>query len=144
MIKIVKKVLGVALMSFMLFSMVGMSQASANNYRDTNFGFSFRNKQVSTDARLKQDTSKLYMKCTSIVKDTSYTAHAGGCKSTVSSAVDCSRGYTYTFSKKGQYKYMTSWVKEDGYKYARILASPNYSFKYAATGVWSPDNVNRY
>lgn len=39
---------------------------------------------------------------------------------------------------------MTSWVYENGYKYARIGASPNYSYSFTASGVWSPDNYNKY
>lgn len=85
------------------------------------------------------------MKCKSIAKNKSYTAHAVGCKTKDSTAmVNCSRGYTYNFNAAGQYYYMTSWVKEDGYNFASIACNPNYAFKFSASGVWSPDNVNKY
>lgn len=144
MFKKVKKVIGTLLLSAMVVSMLGDTCAFANNWKDKDFSFSFNNAQKYTKAREKEDTSKLYMKCTSIGSNRSYTAHAVGCTSADSkNNVDCSRGYTYTFASAGTYHYMTSWVKENGYKYARIAANPNYGYKFTASGVWSPDNKNK-
>lgn len=141
----IKKILGAVLLSAMIISTTGNMMVYANNSGDTTYTFSFSTGQKYTSAREKQDTSKLYMKCNSITKNASYTAHAVGCKTATSSdRVDCSRGKTYTFASAGTYYYMTSWVKENGYKYARIAASPNYSFGFKASGKWSPDNVNKY
>ena len=140
----IKKVLGSVLLSAMMISTMGSVTAFANNSTDTSYNFTFENAQRYTDARAKQDTSKLYMKCNSITSNTSYTAHAVGCTSATSTKVDCSRGNSYTFATAGTYYYMTSWVKENGYNYARIACNPNYGYKFTASGKWSPDNVNKY
>lgn len=113
MLRKIKKVIGVAMLSTMLFSMAGNITVLANNWMDTEFSFDFSNAQLYTDARLKLDTSKVYMKCESIKNSISYTAHAVGCNSTTGDVVDCSRGYTYTFASAGTYHYMTSWVYRD-------------------------------
>lgn len=144
-IKKAKKVVGAMMLGVMLFGVTGALQANANNWQDTSFTFSFSNGQKYTAVRAKQDTSKLYMKVNSITSGTSYTAHAVGCASTSTSTyVDCSRGYSYKFSSAGQSYYMTSWVYENGYRYARIAGSPNYAYAFSASGVWSPDNLNGY
>lgn len=141
----VKKIMGSFLVAAMVVGTVGNVTALANNHEDKAFRFSFNNQQVYTGARAKKDTSKLYMKCTSIGANKSYMAHAVGCTSASSGdSVDCSNGHCYRFSSSGEYHYMTSWVKEYGYGYARIAASPNYAYSFSASGVWSPDNVNQY
>ena len=145
MMRRIKKVLGTVLLSAMVFSVAGNASVLANNWEDTNFSFTFNNAQKYTAARKKEDTSKMYMKCNSITANRSYTAHAIGCKTASSSdRVDCSRGYAYTFNSAGQHYYMTNFVKENGYNYARIAANPNYANQFSASGVWSPDNVNGY
>lgn len=122
----------------------GAMPVFANNYTDTNFTFNYGNSMKYTSARAKTDTSKLYMKCDSVsVSGASYTAHAIGTNSTSVIGADCSKGYTYYFTA-GTAKYLTSWVKENGYKYARIGAVPNYSYGFTAKGKWSPDNYNKY
>ena len=137
MMRKIKKVLGTVLLSAMVFSVAGNTSVLANNCSDTNFSFTFSNAQ--------KYTSKMYMKCNSIAQNASYTAHAAGCKkANASTVIDCSKGYTYTFKKAGQYYYMTNWVKEKGYGYACVACSPNYGYKFSASGVWSPDNVNKY
>ena len=137
----IKKIAGVALLSVTIIGISGTVQANANNWQDTNFTFNFNNSQKYTAARPKTDTSKLYMKCESITPNTSYTAHAIGCTSASSSdRVDCSKGNSYSFSKAGDAHYMTSWVKEWNYGYARIAGNPNYGYAFSASGKWSPDN----
>lgn len=122
----------------------GITPVLAANWQDTNFSFTFANSMKYTPARTKEDTSKLYMKCNSVSRSgATYTAHAIGTNSTSETGTDCSKGYSYIFGA-GTSCYMTSWVKENGYKYARIGASPNYSYSYTAKGVWSPDNYNGY
>ena len=140
-----KKVAGVTLAAGLVVGSLSLAvPAMANNYQDTNFAFSFNNKMQYTAPRLKQDTSKLYMKCDKIsVKGATYTAHAIGTNKTSEIGSDCSRGNAYVF-KQGTKTYLTSWVHENGYKYARIGASPNYAYKFTASGVWSPDNYNKY
>lgn len=140
-----KKTRKILLAGIFMFSIFGMTQpALANNYTDTDYKFVMQNSMEYTSARKKTDTSKLYMKCNSIsVKNASYTAHAIGTNSKNVIGADCSKGRTYNFTA-GTSRYMTSWVKENGYKYARIGASSNYSYKFIAKGVWSPDNYNRY
>ncbi len=142
---ILKKVSGLLVAGVILAGTVGMNTTVfANNYTDSNFSFNMNNKMRCTNARAKTDTSKLYMKCNSVsINNATYTAHAIGTNSTSATGTDCSRGYTYNFGA-GTAHYMTSWVKESGYKYARIGASPNYSYSYTASGVWSPDNYNKY
>lgn len=143
MIRKMKKMLGAVLLSAMVFSLAGNASVFANNCQDTEFSLHFNGTQKYTQARKKTDDSSMYMKCNSITKNTAYTAHAIGCKSVATSAarVDCSRGHVYTFKNAGQYYFMLNWVKEDGYAYARILASPNYGYKFETKGVWSPDSV---
>lgn len=143
--KVLKRVSGVLLAATIAMGTVGTAvPVSANNYQDTNFNFTMNNAMQYTPARSKTDTSKLYMKCSSVsASNATYSAHAIGTNSTSVTGTDCSRGYTYTFGAGTSY-YMTSWVKENGYAYARIGASPNYSYSYTAKGVWSPDNVNKY
>lgn len=145
MMRKIKKILGTVLLSAMVFSVAGNTSVLANNWNDTGFSFAFNNAQKYTPIRKKTDTSKMYMKCKSIAQNASYTAHAVGCKTAnATTLVDCSKGYTYTFKKAGQYYYITNWVKEKGYGYASVACSPNYGYKFSASGVWSPDNVNKY
>lgn len=145
MLKRLKKISAILLATTIsLGSVGGAIPVLANNYKDTNFSFTYGNSMQYTDARSKTDTSKLYMKCNSVSKrGASYTAHAIGTNSYSSIGRDCSRGYTYNFGAGSSY-YMTSWVKENGYALARIGASPNYSYSFTAKGVWSPDNYNGY
>lgn len=137
-----KKTLGAVVLSAMTLMMVSATQVHANNWQDKDFYFSFNGAQKYTAAAEKMDSSKLYMKCNNIKTNTSYTAHAIGYSPSTGKNVDCSRGYSYTFSRAGQSYYMTSWVYENGYRWARIAASPNYSYSFSASGKWSPDNVN--
>ncbi|MDE7271949.1 MAG: hypothetical protein K2N95_02645 [Lachnospiraceae bacterium] len=136
-----KKMLSTAILSAMTFMMVGSIQVHANNWKDRPFSFVFNGTQNYTEAEQKTDTSKLYMKCESITSGTSYTAHAIGYDPATGRNVDCSRGYSYVFNKPGQSYYMTSWVYENGYRQAKIAASPNYGYSFSASGQWSPDNV---
>lgn len=138
----IKKTMSKVLLTAMTLMMACTLQVHANNHDDSKFSFTFSGSQNFTEVREKMDTSKLYMKCESITSGTSYTAHAIGYNSSTRTNVDCSRGYTYTFNKAGQSYYMTSWVYENGYRYARIAASPNYNYSFEASGKWSPDNVN--
>lgn len=144
-LKLKKKASGLFLTGLLLVGALGVAiPAMANNYSDSDFKFSLSNSMKYTGARKKTDKSKLYMKCKSVsVKNASYTAHAIGTNSKDKTGTDCSRGRTYNFSA-GSTHYMTSWVKENGFKYARIGASPNYSYSFTAKGVWSPDNYNKY
>lgn len=125
-------------------TMSGITPVLANNCTDTSFSFTFANSMKYTSARAKNDTSKIYMKCNSVSKSgATYTAHAIGTNSTSTTGADCSGGYTYNFGA-GTTRYMTNWVNENGYTYARIGASPNYSYSFTAKGVWSPDNCSGY
>ena len=137
----VRKLMGSAMLAGMMVCTLGGVTTYANNYHDAYYSSDFNNAQKYTDKRAKEDTSKLYMKCTSIDSGKSYTAHAVGYSSYSSkTAVDCSRGKTYSFNQAGQYYYMTSWVKESGYNIAAIAGNPNYGYKFNASGKWSPDN----
>lgn len=138
----VKKIFGTMMLSATALMMAGTIQVYANNWQDKDFSFTFNGAQKYTAAEQKMDTSKLYMKCNSITSGTSYTAHAIGYSPSTGKNVDCSRGYSYTFNKPAQSYYMTSWVYEDGYRWAKIAASPNYGYSFSASGKWSPDNVN--
>lgn len=138
----IKKILGTILLSAMVFSVAGNASVFASNYQDTSFGFNFDNSQLYTAARAKTDYTSMYMKCNSITKNTSYTAHAVGANSrTATTWIDCSRGNTYTFKSAGETHFMLNWVKENGYPYAKIAANPDYGYKFSASGLWSPDSV---
>lgn len=124
----------------------GSSPVFANNYTNSDFTFTCENAMEYTSPRAKIDSSKMYMKCNSIsVSGASYTAHAIGTNSASDYPVgtDCSRGYTYKFTAGTSY-YMTNFVYENNYTFARIGGSPNYSYDFTAKGVWSPDNYNKY
>lgn len=140
-----KKTAGLLIAGIIATGTIGTAiPVMANNYADSNFTFKMKNHMEYTSARVKMDTSKLYMKCDSISNsNASYTAHSIGTNNTGVTGADCSKGYVYVF-KKGDAYYMTSWVKENGYSYARIGGSPNKSYDFTAKGVWSPDNYNQY
>lgn len=71
----------------------------ANNHSDSTYTFDFKNKQLTTDFRKKSDDSYMYMKCTSITNNRSYTAHAVANNTTSKkNYVDVSRGHTYRFT----------------------------------------------
>lgn len=142
---VIKRTMGILMAGVIVVGTIGMGiPVYANNYTDSNFSFSMSNSMQYTSARSKTDTSKLYMKCNSVsASNATYTAHAIGTNSTSNTGSDCSRGYTYSFGAGTAY-YMTSWVKENGYSFARIGATPNYSYSFSASGVWSPDNYNKY
>lgn len=113
----------------------------ANNHSDSTYTFDFKNKQLTTDFRKKSDDSYMYMKCTSITNNRSYTAHAVANNTTSKkNYVDVSRGHTYRFTKGTTYK-MVNFVNEDNYKYGAIAASPNYANSFTANGLWSPDSI---
>ena len=96
-----------------------------------NVGFS-----IGVDRR---DYTSSYMSCKSS-NGRSYTVEVMGAKSKTdewaydvgSPAYRFSEGYTY---------YMTNYVKEKKYTYATIMATPNSSGHFAATGYWSPDSI---
>ncbi len=141
----IRKSVASLLLAFMVFSIMGNAVTLANNSSDTEFNFSFYNGvQNCTEGRQKTDTSKIYMKCTSITEGKSYIGYAMGYRTpTGGNAMDCSRGFGYEF-RAGVYHYMTNWVKENGYYYAGIKAVPSDSVNFTASGKWSPDNVNQY
>lgn len=145
MFKRIKKLSAVILTGTIVLGTIGMtSPVLANNHTDTSFSFTYANSMRYTSARTKQDTSSVYMKCNSIsVSNASYTAHAIGTNTTSVIGEDCSQGHTYNFTA-GTISYMRNWVYEYGFTYARIGASPNYSYNFTATGVWSPDNYQGY
>ena len=145
MLNKLKKVVGATMLTGMMVYLMGTIVTYANNYPNTPFEFNFNNSQCYTTKRDKTDTSKMYMKCTSITSGTSYTAHAVGYNEYYDNvAHDFSRGKTYKFNSKDQYYYMTNWVRENGYKIGAIAANPDYGYKFSATGNWSPDNKNKY
>ena len=142
--KLIKKVVGSCLLTFMLFSLMGNAVALGNNHTDSEFSFNFYGEELYTVGREKTDTSKMYMKCISIEEDMSYMAHAVGRRTPYSTEkVDCSRGFGYVF-EAGVYHYMRNWVYENGYYYGAIAANQVYANRFLASGKWSPDNVNQY
>lgn len=138
-----KKGIGTALLCFMMATIIGNVTVLANNWQDTSFTFRFANAQLHTEPREKKDSSKMYMKCDKIAYQTSYSAHAAGYNPSDGRYYDCSKGYSYVFQNNTSH-YMTNWVYEHNYAYGLIAASPNYAYDYAANGVWSPDNLNKY
>ena len=121
MLNKLKKVVGATMLTGMMVYLMGTIVTYANNYPNTPFEFNFNNSQCYTTKRDKTDTSKMYMKCTSITSGKSYTAHAVGYNEYYDNvAHDCSRGKTYKFNSKDQYYYMTNWVRENGYRLVQL------------------------
>ena len=137
-----KRVIALLGASFIATATFGANIVQANNWKDTEYNFYFTNQHLYTNAREKEDKSKLYMNCTGISNTNgSYSARAFGTNSSTSYGVDESDGgrWTYIF-KAGVKHYMSSNVKEHGYKYARIRGTSLISQSFKATTQWSPDN----
>lgn len=134
-----------ALMGLMSVLVLGLTEVSyaEGNWSDTKFKFNFGDWQPysgwKTEKRVKRDYTSSYMSCKSS-NGRSYTAEVMGAKSKTdewaydvgSPAYRFSEGYTY---------YMTNYVKEKKYTYATIMATPNSSGHFVATGYWSPDSI---
>lgn len=120
----------------------GVVPSFANNYTDTVFQFDFglANGIRYTDGRAKTDKSKSYMKCNTITSGYSYSADVYASLSGGDS-VYCGTGTSYTFNASTGGKYLTNYVRENGYTAAKIGAKAGFNIKnVTATGVWSPDN----
>ncbi|MBR4059307.1 MAG: hypothetical protein IKK03_05645 [Lachnospiraceae bacterium] len=118
-----------------------VSSNAAGNYRDTEYTFEFENEQLYTRLRAKQDNTSSYMKCNTCTTGTSYTAHVVAAnRDTNTPYYDVSNGHTYLFTANTTYK-MINYAYEYGYSYAAIACSPNYTYQFTASGLWSPDSV---
>ena len=127
--------------STILISTFGANIVQANNSTDSDYHFYFTNQHLYTNARPKEDKSKLYMLCKETTNGGSYTARAYGTNSLTDYGTDQSKNgqWTYIF-KSGISHYMSSYVYENGYKYARIRATSNVGQSFKASTKWSPDN----
>lgn len=113
-----------------------------NYYHHMAYSFNFETESyASTYAREKEDTSASYMYCTSGEDDASYYATVYGCDNKGKSGSEsCSNTYQYYV---GTVRYQSNWVKQNGHNYAYFFVESNYE-NVGFSGVWSPDNVNRY
>lgn len=133
-----KKFIAFALCLMMAIPVVGVGAAYAGNYTDTAFQFDFRNGgSWVTASRAKQDYTSSYMKCTRSGGGLSYKATA---VARSGSSIIYVGSPTYSFTT-GTTRYLVNYVKESGYNYASIYATPNSSAAYTAIGLWSPDSI---
>ena len=118
-----------------------VSSSAAGNYQDTIFSFEFEGIQRFTEFREKEDSTSAYMKCNTCTTGASYTAHVVAAnESNPAVSGDVSNGHTYLFTANTTYK-MINYAYEYGFSYAAIACSPNYTYKFTASGLWSPDSV---
>lgn len=140
-----KRVIALLGASFIVTATFGANIVQANNWTDSDYNFYFTNQHLYTNAREKQDDSKLYMKCTGVTHSGSYTARAFGTNSLTDYGTDESNNGRWTYLyQAGTSHYMSSYVFEHGYKYARIRGTSMISQSFKATTKWSPDNKNKY
>ncbi len=128
----------------MLMAIGGMSGiSSAANRGDQSFDLTF-NSAGGTDTtsyRQKDDNSKVYIKVNKVkYTNNKVTGWVQGKKYSDSTTNhNCSGGYYYTLNKTGE-QWMTNYVNEDGYGYARIKAEAPSNAPNVVEGVWSPDS----
>lgn len=126
------------------FNMV--SNVLANNYTDTNFGFSYSGdgSDLTTSMRQKQDSSATYVfNNAKNSYNISVTVH--GEKSYSSCPDPNSHGYwsgRYTV-KTGNRKYITTSMYPT-YKYAFLSMATTDESAHYISGKWSPDNCSGY
>lgn len=136
-----RKGLTISIAMIMALSMGTLLSAQANNHNDSLLTFNFKNTMLRTDYRSKLDYSSSWMKCNSMsVKGASFTGHVFGANKYGGNRYDASGGHFYTFYS-GTGTYMTNMVKEKGYSYAGIIASPNNGYAYKSSVAWSPDSI---
>jgi hypothetical protein len=132
-----KKIFALALGAMLALSVVAPSLAFAGNYTDTAYQFNFSNGgSWLTASRAKQDDTSSYMKCTSAA-GRSYNATVVARSGSTAYAVGSP---SYGFFA-GTERYLVNYVKERGYSYASILATPTSTASFAASGLWSPDSI---
>ena len=141
----IKSVITKGILTTMAVVSVGaasLGTVKANNSEDKISSFNFETESyASTYAREKEDTSASYMYCTSGEDDASYYATVYGCDNKGKSGSEsCSNTYQYYV---GTVRYQSNWVKQNGHNYAYFFVESNYE-NVGFSGVWSPDNVNRY
>ena len=145
--KKITKIIMFAMLVTILFSFwsMGSTVFARNNWEDVEYNFYMSGGTQYTASRRKTDTSKVYMNCRYMSNSGAYySAFAAGTNSVgVYGGVDCSNGNYYTFRQYVSY-YMTNMVNEWGYKCASVGANPSIAASFTATGVWSPDNYNKY
>lgn len=143
-----------ALLVVMLVASLGITTVSAKNNDDEAFTFTFNatTPMSWTKSRAKEDTSSLYAKMTDMgvaYYVTCYGAGAkaenipGGCGTSLPSSYHKAVRYDsdyVRFTSAGEWHYISSWVKEDGYDYAVLVGVSGKSY-HNVHGVWSPDSI---
>jgi len=137
-----KKIISAVLCAIMVMS-VGVIGVSANNHTDTQaiFNFSGGQSRITSEARLKEDSSYSYIKCTGINRPAAYfSAKVYGVNSG-GSPVDCSEGHSYRLFSGTTCYAMYNKVHEWGFTHAAIYGTPYDFSTYTATVLWSPDSI---
>lgn len=133
---------------------VGNNHCQCKNNDDEAFTFTFNatTPMSWTKSRAKEDTSSLYAKMTDMggaYYVTCYGAGAkaknipGGCGTSLPSSYHKAARYDsdyVRFTSAGEWHYISSWVKEDGYDYAVLVGVSGKSY-HNVHGVWSPDSI---
>lgn len=136
--KIVSKIVTLG-MVVMLFASMGMMGASANTASQP-FGFNFNGGGMrETGVQNKDNMSSMYMHCQSQTTYYTYVAWAQG-GNRGGTFVNCDKNgqFRYTFAA-GTASNVKNLVYENGYRACKIVAQPNGSGAYYASGTWKAD-----
>lgn len=141
MIKKKRTLVSKLVIALSLMLLIGNTSAFANNYGDTSFSFHLNSTYPQyTIARQKMDTSKLYYKVVGGNTTVSLTSIATDKAGT--SMVTYNK-YTKHGVFRGTSGYLSSDAYEQGYKYVKIMFKLE-SAPGTISGLWSPDNYNKY
>lgn len=128
----------------MMIAIGGMSGISyAANRTDKTFSLSF-DSTGDTDTsnyRRKDNNSKVYVKVNYVKYGNNYVKGwvQGKKYSDSTTNHNCSGGYYYALNNKGE-QWLSNYVNENGYGYARIKGSTPVGAPNQVEGVWSPDS----
>lgn len=136
------KVLIASMIFLMVVTMLAVVSFADNT--DTPFEYMLAGNQNKTHIRPKDDSSSMYMYCTSA--STPYIAEAWGVDDVLYNHYDCSYDYSVPgdiqrryYFVTGNKRFMYNYVIENGYDLCFIKGEA--SILGTATGVWSPDSV---
>lgn len=144
--KFLSKSITVAMAMLLVFSIC--IQVKANNYMDTYYNAVLDEANGITEdyttGRYKADTSKGYVM-------NIRSSYSGPTRfSLVASDGDGSSNHYENFTlypkdvPPGEYAFLTSFVKENGYNYAAVKVEPRTADYMETYFAWSPDNYNGY
>ncbi len=127
----------------LVLSVFSVVPALAANTSDTSWRFTVTGKPSNTEARSKDNNTKVYVYYTVGASETAF--QVWGTNGSSGTGTNTTRGTT-AYVDKNERSSITNFVNEQGYSnaYLRVTATSEANVGVFTSGVWSPDSTKNY